>query len=49
MKKLITIKAEPSEIARWRSALDKEGKTLAEIARAALNRFAARIEKKDAQ
>lgn len=45
--KLITMKADQSEIDRWKSALAKEDKSLSEIVRAALNRFAVRVEKKD--
>ena len=41
-------KATAEDAAKWRVALDSEDKTLSDVCRDALNRFAARVEKKAA-
>jgi hypothetical protein len=44
--KLITFKAEPEDVERWKAALDIDGRSLSKICRAALDRIAANVEKK---
>ena len=44
--KLITFKATPAEQDRFRKAAEADGKTVSEICRAALERLARRIEKR---
>lgn len=46
MKKIVTFQAKADDLDRWREALAKEDKTLSAICRAALNRFADRVEAK---
>lgn len=47
-KKLVTFKAPEEDCQRWRAALDHDGRTLSEVCRAALDRLATRIERKQA-
>lgn len=47
-KKLITFKADQAEIDRWKAALEKDGRSLSAICRAALDRVAVRVEKSEA-
>lgn len=44
-KIIITFKATPEDKARWKKALEKEGRQLSEVARAALDRYAKSVEK----
>lgn len=46
--KLITFKATDEDKERWRAALDQDGRTLSDVCRAALDRLAARVERKQA-
>jgi len=46
---LVPFRATPDERKRWSKALKSEGKTLSEVCRAALNRFAKRVEKKESE
>lgn len=46
MKKIVTFQAKADDLNRWRKALASEDKTLSAICRAALNRFADRVEAK---
>lgn len=46
MKKLVTFQARADDLDRWREALAREDKRLSDICRAALNRFADRVEAK---
>lgn len=44
----IKIKARPSDKKRWEAAVKKEGRTVSDVCRAALERLTSRVEKKDA-
>jgi len=46
MKTNVTFRARTEDLDRWREALAREDKRLSDICRAALNRFADRVEAK---
>jgi hypothetical protein len=44
-KTIINFRASESETARWQRALTKDGRTLSQVCRAALDRLASRVER----
>jgi len=42
---IINFRATSSEITRWQAALKRDGRTVSEVCRAALDRLASRVEK----
>tara|TARA_R110000850_G_scaffold152818_3_gene276083 strand:+ start:255 stop:422 length:168 start_codon:yes stop_codon:yes gene_type:complete len=44
----IKVKASPSDKKRWQEASEKDGRTLSDVIRVYLDRYAARVERKDA-
>lgn len=48
-KALINFKADPAEVARWKKAVEQEGRTVSDVCRKSLERIAKRVEKQAGQ